>query len=212
MFTGLVQAIGKLETKQLSPQKLILEISTPELFKQVQIGDSVSVNGVCLTVESLQLNSARFFISSETMERTNLAELQEGSFVNLELALQADSFMGGHWVQGHVDACGKVLEIREGEQVHFVRIGFLDSISRHLVEKGSIAINGVSLTLNSVNKNDFEICIIPRTWEKTTFPYLKVNDKVNIEVDILSKYVEKHLKAFFNKENLYENCQHSRTH
>ncbi len=195
MFTGLVEKVGKVAQVEDRRGQRRIQIKTG--WSDLQLGESVSVNGVCLTVaETNGKDEALFFVSEESLACSNLIHLQENSSVNLERALTPSTRMGGHWVQGHVDAKGLVLNLSEGSDHHKLTVALDPKYGRYCVEKGSIAIDGVSLTINSLTitkLNEFMISalIVPHTWKNTTFSELKIGSEVNVEVDILAKYIEK---------------------
>lgn len=195
MFTGLVEQLGKVESVEDRRGQRKVQILTK--FQDLQPGESVSVNGVCLTVtEAGSKGEAFFYISEESLERSTLGKLQAGSRVNLERAMQFGGRMGGHWVQGHVDVKGMVLNCSEGAGHHKITVALDPKYGRYCVEKGSIAIDGVSLTINSITAtrlNEFMVSflVIPHTWKHTTLSELKTGDFVNVEVDILAKYIER---------------------
>jgi riboflavin synthase len=195
MFTGLVEKVGKVLSVEDRRGQRRVQIKTP--WTDLQNGESVSVNGVCLTVAEFNpKGEALFFVSEESLERSNLHKLEENSPVNLERALTLSSRLGGHWVQGHVDTKGLVLNLAEGADHHKVTVALNPKYGRYCVEKGSISINGVSLTINALIEtklNEFMITflIVPHTWKHTTFAELKIGDEVNVEVDILAKYIER---------------------
>lgn len=190
MFTGIV-------TRYCPVQMVRDDGNSREIVVQTRFGDlipgeSISVNGVCLTVvTTTPSGEARFQISPETLERSNLRSLAQGSRVNLERALQPTDRLGGHFVQGHVDGTGLVENIEMVGEYHLVRCSLPESLNKYCVEKGSISLNGVSLTLNKVGAASLEVMIVPHTWDHTFFQDAKVGDTINIEVDILAKYVEK---------------------
>jgi riboflavin synthase len=195
MFTGLVEQLGKvLSAEDRRGQRKIM-VKTG--FTDVKLGESVAVNGVCLTVADFTpKGELSFFVSEESLDRSNLGALQEGSRVNLERAMTMATRMGGHWVQGHVDAKGMVLSLTEGNDHWKMTIALDPKYGRYCVEKGSIAINGVSLTINSVIETKLSefmltFLLVPHTWKHTNFSELKSGDTVNVEVDILAKYIEK---------------------
>jgi riboflavin synthase len=192
MFTGLIEDVGTIHEIQRHSDRFQLTVQAGELAtEEIQIGDSIAVNGVCLTVVSLSPRKFCADVSPETVEKTTLGDLKTRSPVNLERALTLASRLGGHLVYGHVDEVA-ILASRSIEQ-NCVRMGFTLSrgTSRYLVAKGSVAIDGVSLTVNTVGVEDFTIAVIPHTLEKTTLKYRKIGEKVNIEVDIFAKYVER---------------------
>jgi riboflavin synthase len=192
MFTGLIEDVGTIVEIHRKSDRFQLTVKTGELATdEVKIGDSIAVNGVCLTVVSLSPGRFCADVSPETVDKTTLSSLKSRCPVNLERALTLASRLGGHLVYGHVDDIA-VLTTRTVEE-NCVRMGFRLSrnINRYLVAKGSVAIDGVSLTVNTVGEEDFSIAVIPLSLEKTTLKYLKIGDEVNIEVDIFAKYVER---------------------
>ncbi len=195
MFTGLVEQLGRVESAEDRRGQRKIQVQTK--FNDLQAGESVSVNGVCLTVsEAGSKGEAWFFVSEETIERSTLGKLEKDSKVNLERAMQLGSRMGGHWVQGHVDVKGMVLNLVQGSDHHKITVALDPKYGRYCVEKGSIAIDGVSLTINSLTEtklNEFMVTflVIPHTWKNTTLSELKIGDAVNVEVDILAKYIER---------------------
>jgi riboflavin synthase len=195
MFTGLVEKVGKVLSVEDRRGQRRITVKTG--WSDLQNGESISVNGVCLTVaEANPKGEALFFVSEESLDRSNLNKLEPESSVNLERALTMASRMGGHWVQGHVDVKGLVLNLAEGSDHHKMTVALDPKYGRYCVEKGSIAIDGVSLTINALIEtklNEFMITflIVPHTWKHTTFSELKIGSEVNVEVDILAKYIER---------------------
>lgn len=191
MFTGIITHTGKLEKKG----REMFAFSAPRDFmKKLKKGASVTVNGCCLTVKSVSQSTFSIDIMPETQKKTMLGSLKIGDIINLELPVSAGSLLSGHIVQGHIDGVGKIAKIQNEENSKILTIGIPKSLNRYIVEKGSIAINGISLTVINVRKNSFTVGIIPHTWEQTMLHTVKVGDKVNIEVDILAKYTEKLIK------------------
>ena len=190
MFSGIIRDLGKVVSVNKGELSAQLEL-TSNLFKDTQIGDSVAVSGVCLTVSKLQLELAIFDVSSETLRVTSLGSLVTGSLVNLENPLTLSTLLHGHLVQGHVDGLGKISEILKEGETYKVFIELTSALIRYLVPKGSITVDGVSLTVGEVEENRFSLYIIPKTWDWTTFSRMKLGDLVNIEIDILAKYVER---------------------
>jgi len=188
MFTGIISHLGKV--KKIENKTLTFSAGR-SFCKKIKKGVSVAVNGVCLTTVTKSQNSFSVEVMPETLRRTTLGNLKKGDLVNLELSLLATGRFEGHIVQGHVDGQATVVNIiKEGNSYLFkFRVG--KSLTRYFVEKGSVAVNGISLTVIEAKNNFFTVGIIPYTWENTTFKNLKVGDKVNIEVDILAKYLEK---------------------
>ncbi|MBN2429320.1 MAG: riboflavin synthase [Deltaproteobacteria bacterium] len=192
MFTGLIEDVGKIGRVQRQSDDYRLTVQLGGLpGDDIRTGDSIAVNGVCLTVVSLQSGQFCADVSPETLQKTTLVRLKAGSSVNLERALTLSSRLGGHLVYGHVDEVA-VLTSRSLEQ-NCIRMGFKLSrgTCRYLVAKGSVAIDGISLTVNTVGEEDFTIAVIPHTLEKTTLKDRKIGDPVNIEVDIFAKYIER---------------------
>ena len=197
MFTGLIEEIGTVNEIQLSSQGAEIKISAKKIFDDLKIGDSIAINGVCQTVTKIQNNIFSVFAACETLSLTNFKYLKKNDEVNLERAMRADSRFGGHIVSGHVEATGLIENIKkEGNSTRFC-FSADKSIMRYIVHKGSITINGVSLTVCEVNNNNFDVSVIPHTFDNTTFKNLKTGNEVNLEVDILAKYVE----SFMIKNN-----------
>ncbi|MDI6776551.1 MAG: riboflavin synthase [Syntrophales bacterium] len=191
MFTGIIEAIGSIGKMTRRGEDVLLEIDTPMNLDDLKVGDSVAVNGACLTVTTKSGRSFTADVSSETLARTNLKTLKTGDKVNLEKALRLADPLGGHIVLGHVDGIGKIQEkIMKSGSIQF-GVEIDEKLMRYIVEKGSLAVDGVSLTVNRCKKNRFYVNIIPHTARVTTLGLKKVSDIVNIETDILGKYVEK---------------------
>ena len=186
MFTGLVADKGTV--RSLRDGRLEVETS---LAGELAPGDSVAVNGVCLTAIDPDRSSFAADVMPETLRRSSLGPLAEGSEVNVELPLRAGDRLGGHMVQGHIDAVGAVVEMREEGFSRVVRVAADPDLLRYVVEKGSIAVDGVSLTVSAVDGEAFEVSLIPETLERTTFGQAEPGKPVNLEVDVLAKYVEK---------------------
>ena len=197
MFTGIIEELGRIATLEPLEQGMRLNISCSTVVEGTRDGDSISVNGVCLTALNVSPHSFTADLSPETLERSTLGALSAGSVVNLERSVTPATRLGGHLVQGHVDGKGKFVEaINEGE-FWTVRVGFPPDLSRYFVEKGSVAVEGISLTIAALNDHHFEIAVIPKTWAVTNLSTLKPGDSVNLEVDVIAKYVERlcdHLK------------------
>jgi riboflavin synthase len=189
MFTGIVENTGTIKTMDSKKNLLVLGIDLGKLAKKVKVGDSVSINGVCLTTTSKKNRIAHFDLMKETIERTSLRSLGVGSHVNLELALRADSRLGGHFVTGHVDEVALIKNITREKNWVSMKIGVSGANRRYIVPKGSATIEGISLTVGRVGKNDFEVYLIPYTLKITNLKFKKPGDPVNIETDILAKYL-----------------------
>lgn len=197
MFTGLVEELGEVLSRQHSSSGAVLAIKGDLVYKDLKLGESVAVNGICLTVSRLG-SSGVFYadVMPETLRRTNLHELKKGSRVNLERALRAGDRLGGHFVSGHIDGTGEILSRRREGNAIVYRISAPPHVLRYLVEKGSVAVDGISLTLVSVEDTCFSVSLIPHTAVLTTLGYKNPGDRVNLEVDMLAKYLEKLLNGF----------------
>ena len=200
MFTGLIESVCKVNSAVRQTGGISLQIN---LGQAVKIGESIAINGTCLTVASLKGNTAEFDVSGETLSKTTLGNLKTGSTVNIERAMQAADRFGGHFVQGHIDAIGKVKKIeKKGDFWQFI-FETPKEILDYIIPKGSIAIDGVSLTIADIQRQNFSVSIIPTTFEKTIFKNYKVGDLVNIETDILCRIVKKQLENILpKKQNL----------
>lgn len=209
MFTGLIEEVGKVKTMTKNYDGMRLKIECKKILENTNLGDSIAVNGVCLTVVEMEKDVAVFDVSNETIKRSNFSYLKVGDFVNLERALTPQSRLGGHIVQGHVDTTGIIVSITPLGSHTNVKISFPIEYSNLVIEKGSIAIDGISLTINYLNQNVIDLNIIPHTLENTNLKYRKPNDVVNIEFDILGKYVAKMIGKWYNPDerlkNLLEN-------
>lgn len=190
MFTGLVEATGTVATLDRS-QMPRLEIISGEVSGGVAVGDSVSVNGVCLTVNEISDAQLTFYAMPETIRRTALGDLENGDPVNLERAMSLESRFGGHIVQGHVDGVGSVLDVRKEAEAEIWEFEAPESVLRYTVEKGSACVDGISLTVASLGEDSFTVSILPQTKSVTNLKKLKVGDRVNLEADVIGKYVER---------------------
>ena len=190
MFTGLVADLGRVDAVDATGDGVTLSVRT-RLAGEIAEGDSVAVNGVCLTATAIDGGAFRAEVMHETLRRSSLAEVVAGADVNLELALRASDRLGGHIVQGHVDGVGTVESVREEGLSRVLRIAAPADTLRYVVEKGSIAVDGVSLTVSAVDDDALEVSLIPETLERTTLGAAAPGTVVNLEVDVLAKYVEK---------------------
>jgi riboflavin synthase len=195
VFTGIVREIGRVETADGGEDGIRLVVRAPETAGRTQVGDSVAVNGVCLTAVAVDDATIAFDAVPETVRRTSLRRVEPGTAVNLEPALRAGEPLGGHVVQGHVDGVGRVSAVEpEGEGCRLA-LEVPAELGRYVVEKGSLTVEGVSLTVAALDGNAAEIALVPHTLEATTLGALSPGDEVNLEVDVLAKYVERLLEA-----------------
>jgi riboflavin synthase len=191
VFTGIVRERGRVAAVEEEAGALRLDIEAPSTASELGIGDSVSIGGCCLTATAVSNGSFSVTAVPESLNRTTLARIARGDEVNLETATRAGDPLGGHYVQGHVDGTGRVVSVeREGDDVR-LRVELAPDLLRYCVEKGSIAVDGVSLTITVIRDGTFEVALVPHTLEQTTLGALAEGDEVNIETDILAKYVEK---------------------
>lgn len=193
LFTGLVEEIGEVACLQEQDDALRLEIAAPRIVDDAHLGDSIAVNGVCLTVADLTETTFGADVMQESLNRSSLGQLKPGSPVNLERALLPTARLGGHLMQGHVDGTSRLLQRRPSEHWEVLRFDLPESLTHYVVEKGSIAISGTSLTVSAVGEDWFEVSLIPTTLRDTILGTFAVGDLVNLEVDVLAKYVEKML-------------------
>ncbi|MEO2153001.1 MAG: riboflavin synthase [Aquificota bacterium] len=198
MFTGLVEDVGKVVNLLLGSTNSRLKVQTN--LKDIQIGDSVAVNGACLTVVKIEGNTLTFDLSEETLKRTNLKWLKPNDLVNLERALTPSKPLGGHIVQGHVDTLGKITKLQKRGEHYLLQVEFEEEFLPYVVEKGSIAVDGISLTINKILPKGVEINVIPHTFQNTNLKTRKEGHWVNLEFDILGKYVVNYLKRVVGKE------------
>jgi len=198
MFTGIIEEVGKIQS--ISQNKI--SVSANKITDDLKLGDSVAVNGVCLTVTKFSSNFIEADVSPETMKVTMLRELKSGDMVNLERALPVNGRLGGHIVSGHTDGIGRLKSIRNTGDFYNIEIEIPQEYQNQVVKKGSIAINGISLTVADIQKNIVSIAVIPHTFENTNLKTLYSGDYVNIETDILAKYVEKFLSTSDNKTGI----------
>lgn len=196
MFTGLVEGVGEIAAITRMAEGLRVAIAPPFPVAELALGESVAVAGPCFTVVEVAGKAFQVEVSPETLERTTFSLKKVGERVNLERALKFGDRLGGHLVTGHVDGLGVVKERREGPASLLLRFEMPENLSRYVIEKGSIAVDGVSLTVNTCQGNSFAVNIIPYTARKTTLAQLRVGDRVNLETDIIGKYVARLLQAY----------------
>ena len=198
MFTGIVEELGRVQT--ITKDKITVECGT--VLVDAKLGDSIAVNGVCLTVVDVMSKGFIADVSPETYRVTVLGDLKAGSFVNLERAMKADGRFGGHMVSGHIDGVAKFISVKKNGEFYDLKIELESELLKYVVKKGSIAINGISLTVAKVSGKVISIAVIPHTFENTNLKDLKSGDFVNIEVDIIAKYIEKFLSTRDNKSSI----------
>ena len=191
MFTGIIEELGRVREVEKRGEDARIVIEARTVTEGSHNGDSISVNGVCLTALDVKRDSFAADVSKETLFRSTLGNLKEGSPVNLERAVTPATRLGGHIVQGHVDTRGQFLGSEDHGESWTFRFAYPKEIERYLVFKGSVAVEGISLTIANLTDDYFEIAIIPKTWEVTNLSHLKPGDDVNLEVDVIGKYVEK---------------------
>jgi len=195
MFTGIIEELGRVRSVEPNRENARVVIEARTVTEDTKHGDSISVNGVCLTALDIQPDSFAADVSRETLERSTLGRLKPGAPANLERAVTPATRLGGHIVQGHVDATGKFIHALDHEGSWTVRIAYPREIARYLVFKGSVAVEGISLTIANLGDDYFEVAIIPKTWEVTNLSQLRPDDEVNLEVDVIAKYVERILSG-----------------
>lgn len=194
MFTGIIEELGKIDSIDTSAAGARIVIAADLVTSDIANGDSIAVNGVCLTAVETTSRSFAADVSPETLNRTTFGDLKPDSPVNLERAVTPSTRLGGHIVQGHVDGRGTFLSAEPQGDFWTVKIGFPPELARYFVRKGSVAVEGISLTIAAIAEDHFDIAVIPKTWETTNLSSLKPNDAVNLETDIIAKYVERLLQ------------------
>ena len=206
MFTGIVEEVGRVSSIKNSTNSAILTIEAEKVLEESKIGDSISVNGVCLTVTDISSKSFSADIMHESLKRSSLGELKKGSRVNLERALKLSTRLGGHIVSGHIDGVGKIKSIKKDDNAVWYCIEANEKILKYIIEKGSVAIDGISLTVAEENDKDFSVSVIPHTRAASNLSEKKIGSRVNIENDCIAKYVEKllYLDGDISKEKSKE--------
>ena len=200
MFTGLVEETGRVVSVEENGMARI-GVFAGRLAEGVRVGDSISVNGVCLTLNEIAADALVFYAMPETLKRTALGSLKEGSIVNLERAMTPQTRFGGHIVQGHVDGVGEVLAVRPEGGAQIWEFSATEPVLKYAVEKGSVCVDGISLTIVSVQEASFTVSILPQTREATNLRSLAVGDRVNLEADVIAKYVERLLAPRLSKDS-----------
>ena len=200
MFTGIIESVCTVIAARPGKGGMVLELDLGPLAEDTKLGDSIAVNGACLTITKLLGHIAGFDVSAETLKKSILASLRPGSKANVERAMRADGRFGGHIVQGHIDAAATIKAIEK--QGNFYQFSFTadEAVLGHIVPKGSIAVDGISLTVTEVDQRGFGVAVIPTTWNKTILHLAKIGDKVNIETDILAKIIKKQLEKVVGSE------------
>jgi riboflavin synthase len=191
VFTGIVEAIGRIKRAERAPDGGTQLVIETELAKELKLGDSLALNGCCLTATGLDGSEIRFDLLAETLRRTNLGDLREGRLINLERPMLANGRFDGHVVQGHIDTSSRIEVIEPVGSDHRVEVALPESFSRYVVFKGSIAVDGISLTVAELHPDRFVVWIIPHTWQVTNLHERKPGDRVNLEFDLIAKYVER---------------------
>ncbi len=195
MFTGIIEEVGTLCEMKKGAVSATVRIRCRKVLKETGIGDSIAVNGICLTVTSLAEDSFTADVMAETIRRSSLSETAVPGKVNLERAMAADGRFGGHIVSGHIDGCGRITKIRQEENAVWYTVGADKKLLRYIVEKGSVALDGISLTVAEVTEKDFKVSVIPHTRQETSLVDKSIGSILNIECDVVGKYVEKFLSG-----------------
>ena len=195
MFTGIIEEIGTVKAVKKGAKSTSITISGNGLFSDLKLGDSVAANGVCLTVTKLNDNNFTADVMNETLSRSSLGELKIGSLVNLEPAMPINGRYGGHMVSGHIDGMGKIISIQKDGIAFWYKIKADNKIMRYIIEKGSVTIDGISLTVAKAERDNFSVSIIPHTANETTLSGKKIGSVVNLENDIVGKYIEKFMNT-----------------
>lgn len=191
MFTGIIEELGTVASIQTRDDGARIRVASELVTSDTNEGDSIAVNGVCLTALDVSPEGFSADLSQETLDRSTLGTLAEGSRVNLERAVTPSTRLGGHIVQGHVDGRGTFISAEKNGDFYTVKIGYPEELARYLVLKGSVAVEGISLTIASLGDDHFDIAVIPKTWQMTNLSTLKPGDAVNLEADVIAKYVER---------------------
>jgi len=201
MFTGIIEEIGTIKKVSQISGGMSLTIRAKKIMEDIAVNDSICIDGVCLTVTKKENGAFWADAVGATLEKTTFNKIKADTFVNLERSVRLNDRLGGHLVQGHVNGIGTISEIKKLGENYLVKIIVPEDLERYLIKEGSIAISGISLTIADVTKNEISLSIIPHTWQNTNLRDKEVNDKVNVEIDILAKYVEKLLTKVNNSSN-----------
>lgn len=204
MFTGLIEEVGRMDSIFNGEKSLKLTILAEKILQDIKIGDSISTNGVCLTVVKFTNNSFTVDVMPETLRNTNLSKLKRGSIINLERALKLGDRLGGHIVSGHIDGTGNIIEFKVEDNATWITIETTRDVIKYIIAKGSIAIDGTSLTVVDVHENSFMVSIIPITKDETILLKKSAGDEVNLECDMVGKYIERFLNFKENKDSVID--------
>lgn len=202
MFTGIIEETGIVKEIVRRSRSIVLKVEAKSVLDDIRIGDSIAVNGVCLTAASFTNNSFTADVMPETMQRSNLGNMRAGSRVNLERALTLQSRLGGHIVSGHIDGMGSVLSRKRDDNALLFTIAASEGLLKYIIEKGSVAIDGISLTVVSSSNSSFVVSVIPHTQTETTLHLKEAGEKVNIETDIVGKYIERFIKKSAREDDV----------
>ncbi len=206
MFTGIIEETGTIRRISLKGGSGEISVQARKVLEGTKVGDSIAVNGICLTVTSLQRDGFTADVMAETVRRSSLGQCRNGSIVNLERAMPADGRFGGHFVSGHIDGTGTIASLIREENAVWVTVKAAPEILHYIVEKGSICLDGISLTVAAVSDTDFQVSVIPHTGEETGLLQKKPGEPVNLETDIIGKYVEKLLQPGTDSQKQQETC------
>jgi len=201
MFTGIIEEIGTIKSVKWSPVSATLVVGASLVLENLKVGDSINTNGACLTVTGFGIDFFITDVMAETMRKTNLNELKPGSEVNLERAMQAGARFGGHMVSGHIDNTGQISNFSKEGIATWITVEASEDVLRYIIYKGSVAIDGISLTVATLNEKGFQVSIIPHTSKQTTLLNKKEGDRVNIECDMMAKYIEKFINQTQQKRS-----------
>ena len=204
MFTGIIEEIGKIKRLSKKGSNLCIDIRADKALEDLKVGDSINIDGVCQTV--IKINKQEFTVEAiaETIRKTTFGKLKVNQLVNLERAIKPSERLGGHILTGHIDCKGEINSIKDENGSYVFEIALLESVSKYLIEKGSIAVDGISLTIVKVKPKSFAFSVIPHTLKNTNLGFKKVKDEVNIELDVIGKYIEKMINAKSSKSKITE--------
>ncbi|MEG0385401.1 MAG: riboflavin synthase [Solibacillus sp.] len=193
MFTGIIEELGTIHQMKSTPQAMVLSIQAKKVLEDVKLGDSIAVNGVCLTVTNFTSNAFTVDVMPETVKASSIQQLQSGSMVNLERAMAANGRFGGHFVSGHIDGVAKILQKRQVANAVYIDLAVPEELLKNCLVKGSITLDGTSLTIFNVTSSSLTVSLIPHTYKETVLGMKKVGDLVNVETDLFGKYILQHL-------------------